>query len=283
MIEKSEILYHYCSVDTFFNIIKNYKLWLSDIEKSNDYQECIFCREIVNERIQNYLQNDNYSLEAWKSWYSKGVETSYRNRYFGVCFSESRDQLSQWRGYAQNGKGLAIGFDKKIFEELNLISDYYIAFGKVRYNNVEDYINEIVDDNIKKFEYKGVGHIALEFSQNYRMKFPFVKNLGFEEEKEWRVVVCSPIGPYNIMGSDKISFSKIKYRSSDNKLIPYIEMSFEKIKQDIIKEIWIGPKSEVEIKDVINFLDYCGYYEKSEIGYNSDIPINIKKSSTPYR
>ena len=60
-------------------------------------------------------------------------------------------------------------------------------------------------------------------------------------------------------------------------------MSFEKIKQDIIKEIWIGPKSEVEIKDVINFLDYCGYYEKSEIGYNSDIPINIKKSSTPYR
>ena len=31
-----EILYHYCSVDTFFNIIKNAKLWLSDIEKSND-------------------------------------------------------------------------------------------------------------------------------------------------------------------------------------------------------------------------------------------------------
>ena len=39
-----------------------------------------------------------------------------------MCFSESEDQLSQWRGYAQNGKGLAIGFDKRILEELNLIN-----------------------------------------------------------------------------------------------------------------------------------------------------------------
>lgn len=41
MKKNEKILYHYCSVETFFNIIKNSCLWLSDIEKSNDYQECI--------------------------------------------------------------------------------------------------------------------------------------------------------------------------------------------------------------------------------------------------
>lgn len=44
----SGVVYHYCSVDTFFNIIKNSSVWLSDISKSNDYQECVRCREFVN-------------------------------------------------------------------------------------------------------------------------------------------------------------------------------------------------------------------------------------------
>lgn len=63
---EKEILYHYCSTETFFNIKKNAKLWLSDIEKSNDYRECVACREIVNGKIKEYLCNDTQALEAWK-------------------------------------------------------------------------------------------------------------------------------------------------------------------------------------------------------------------------
>lgn len=277
----TEILYHYCSVETFYNVIKESKLWLSDIEKSNDYRECVACREIVDEKIKEYLNNDNQALKAWNTWYERGNETTF-SRTFGVCFSESEDQLSQWRGYAQNGKGLAIGFDKKILEELNLIHKIYIAFGKVIYNNVEEYVKDIVAENIDKFEYKGIEHAAFELSQNYRLQFPFVKNPGFEEEKEWRGVVCSPIGHGNIPSSEKIVFSKIKYRVSDDKLIPYIEMNFEKVKQNIIKKILIGPKSELEIQDIVDFLNFCGYYNGEE-GYNSEEPISIKKSAISYR
>jgi hypothetical protein len=217
-----------------------------------------------------------------EKWYRNGVEMNSSIRTFGVCFSESKDQLSQWRGYAQDGKGISIGFDKKLLEKLNLISEYHIAFGKVIYNNAEEYAGEIVNDNIQKFEYKGVGHVALELSQDYRMKFPFVKNPGFEEEREWRAVVCSQVGNYNMPSSNEILFSKIKYRTSNDKLIPYIEMNFEKIKQNIIKEIWIGPKSEVEIEDVFDFLNFCGYYENVEDVYNSNGQISIKKSVTSY-
>ncbi len=34
-MSEPNVLYHYCSLDTFFNIIKNRSLWLSDISKSN--------------------------------------------------------------------------------------------------------------------------------------------------------------------------------------------------------------------------------------------------------
>lgn len=164
-----------------------------------------------------------------------------------MFFPESEDQLSQWRGYAQNGKGLAIGFDKRILEELNLINEYNIAFGKVIYNDTEAYVQDIVQDNIEKFQCKSLVHVALELCQDYRLKFPFMKKPGFEEKKEWRGIVCSRIGNYNIPCSEQILFSKIKYRTSNDKLILYIEMDFEKIKKNIVRKILIGPKAEVEI------------------------------------
>ena len=95
--------------------------------------------------------------------------------------------------------------------------------------------------------------------------------------------MCSQVGHYNIPSSEQFLFSQIKYRTSNDKLIPYIEMDFGKIKQNIIKKIWIGPRSEVQIEDVINFLAFCGYYENIDGGYNYDSPICIKKSDISYR
>ncbi|HIW42839.1 MAG TPA: DUF2971 domain-containing protein [Candidatus Mediterraneibacter vanvlietii] len=279
----NEVVYHYCSVETFFNIVKNSSIWLSDIAKSNDYQECVRCREIVNNEIEEYLRDDVEALKVWRTWYEEGAYSYSSTKTFCVCFSGSKDKLSQWRGYAQDGKGVAIGFDKELLEELNQISEFHIAFGKVLYDNPEEYVQGIIADNIKKFEYKSVGHVALELSENYRMQFPFVKNPGFKEENEWRVVVCSGIGHYNIPSSDNILFSKVKYRTANNKLVPYIEMNFEKVKQNIIKEIFIGPKSEVEVEDVINLLSYYGYYDGIEEEYNSHTPVDIQKSYTTYR
>lgn len=279
----NEVMYHYCSVDTFFNIIKTSSIWLSDIAKSNDYQECVRCRVIVNKGMEEYLRDDDEALKVWSTWYESGVYNNFSMKTFCGCFSESKDKLSQWRGYAEDGKGIAIGFDREVLEELNQISEFHTAFGKVIYDNPQEYVQGIIADNIKKLEYKGIGHVALELSWNYRMQFPFVKNPSFEEEKEWRVVVCSTIGHYNIPSSDNILFSKIKYRTTNNKLVPYIEMNFEKVKQSIIKEIFIGPKSEVEVEDIVNFLSFYGYYDGIERGYNSQEPVNIRKSDITYR
>ncbi|GMQ62471.1 hypothetical protein [Vallitalea maricola] len=36
---KLDTVYHYCSVDTFFSIIQNKTIRLSDLNKTNDYME----------------------------------------------------------------------------------------------------------------------------------------------------------------------------------------------------------------------------------------------------
>ena len=51
-----------------------------------------------------------------------------------ACFSESDDYLAQWRGYADNGRGVAIGFDVETIERLiEQIPDAQLEFRKVHY------------------------------------------------------------------------------------------------------------------------------------------------------
>jgi hypothetical protein len=47
-----DILYHYCSVDTFQSIILSKTLWLSDLSKSNDSKE----GKIAVERLSQWLK-----------------------------------------------------------------------------------------------------------------------------------------------------------------------------------------------------------------------------------
>lgn len=41
------IVYHYCDVNAFLNIIQSKKLWLSDVIKSNDEEEGRFFIERI--------------------------------------------------------------------------------------------------------------------------------------------------------------------------------------------------------------------------------------------
>lgn len=277
------ILYHYCSVDAFYNILKNATIWLSDVSKSNDYQECVLCRDRVNAAIEKIMSENEEDLEAWKWGIAHGSELNREIYTYCACFSESCDQLSQWRGYANNGKGMAIGFDKDLLQELAEVDKRGISFAPILYDRdkQDEYVKEIVEDNIRKLEFKGIGHVGVELNTNYRLKFPFLKNSSFWEEKEWRIVVCSRPGANQKKVTYNFQFSEVRYRVLDEKLISYIEMDFSKIKKELIKEIWIGPKSEVEISDVENFLYTCGYYEG--VAHNTDEPILIEKSSSSYR
>ena len=45
MNKKVSTLYHYCSLETFYNIMKNRSIWLSDVNKSNDSRELAWATE----------------------------------------------------------------------------------------------------------------------------------------------------------------------------------------------------------------------------------------------
>ena len=63
-------------------------------------------------------------------------------------------------------------------------------------------------------------------------------------------------------------------------------MNFKNAQRELIKEIWIGPKSKVTKADVMNLLLINGYYkshDEDDEGYNYNKPIPIEMSASTYR
>ncbi len=279
-----QILYHYCGLDAFLNIIKNSTLWLSDIRKSNDYLECVYCRDKINEKIRGFLEDDKEALEAWDFGYNINSDLSMDMISYVACFSENKDQLSQWRGYADNGAGIAVGFSRESFADLKEAAPSHISFRKVIYDEKEQekFIERIARESIKAMETKPVAQVAAELNQNYRLQFPVLKNASFEEEAEWRIIFNDSFSKRKRHVGKNILFSGIRYTVREKRLVSYIEMDFSKLKYNAIKEIWIGPKAEVEIQDILHLLDVYGYYDDVE-NYNESAPIKIAHSASSYR
>lgn len=280
---EDEIVYHYCDVDAFLNIIQNNKLWLSDVQKSNDSEECNLIKDQIKCKIEQCLATkDTEALQAWRTGYIMVPQLPTITVY-SACFSEVPDLLSQWRGYAQDGQGISIGFSKSKLLSLNGICPYYLAFEQVIYDGGEQqkFIQQMTE-NIEENEPKEMGYAALELNIKHLMKFPFYKDHSFKEEAEWRLIYLSkPGSPKPDSDINDLQFSETKYRCSNGKIISYMELDFSKIKRDFIKEIWIGPKAKVTKKDIVELLAANNYYEGQFYGDRK--PIRIYKSSSSYR
>ncbi|HEX9059582.1 MAG TPA: DUF2971 domain-containing protein [Clostridia bacterium] len=285
-VNKDDIVYHYCSVDAFLNIIQNSRLWLSDILKSNDNKECTWIKDMINSEIESRLAEiDSNALKAWKFGYQLRADIGNDMTVYTCCFSECYDSLSQWRGYAQDGQGVAIGFSKMHLQALNGKLPYHFIFNKVVYEEKEQekFIDNIVKENFENMQFKGIGHVGLELGSNYLLRFPLYKNPNFNEEKEWRIVFLSRPGSKRINGDvEGFQFLDTKFRSGDGKIVSYLEMDFSNIKHKFVKEICIGPKSKVSKIDVQNVLLASGYYDMGKT-YDYNEPIHITTSKSSYR
>lgn len=64
--ENNEVVYHYCSLETFKNIISHQCLWLCDVQKSNDSKECMALPERIKELAIEQNLRETYPPEQRK-------------------------------------------------------------------------------------------------------------------------------------------------------------------------------------------------------------------------
>ena len=278
--------YHYCSLDSFFNIIQNASFRLGNPFKMNDCEEINWLinklintfeiytshlvvndKEAFKQMFDTLFEKNDFSKD---NWYFENIDPPYI-----ASLSEEGDILSQWRAYANNGKGVAIGFDGEFIRQ-----NSKVIIEKVIYDGYEQ--SSIIKDKIlcKNWlnEYKSC-HGTTDWvltSSNILNKIIInallCKNPGFMEEKEYRIIYDDE---FEYLKNDvKIPISKVKYRVNDNAIIPFREMDFSKCKKNALVEIIIGPKAEISENEMEKIMRCYGY----SISRNK-----ISKSRTGYR
>lgn len=317
MNEYLDRLYHYSGTEKAYSILSGKSIRLSDITRSNDKLEMnLLFPRIFDESINIYNElgfdyefayNGKKGEEAIIQFMSKLKNKIMSEIHNGkiatyvICFSEKEDLLSQWRGYANDGKGIALAFDTQGL--INYVDKYsqFLKLEKVIYVT-DDELNRIIADRAKSIlrimnmiliaihdgdvHYSSIEEFEIQFFEN--IYFNFLQEISdsikyktkpFEEECEWRLYIDNPINKntdmcelVNELGNNSVSNFKltsyinkrIGFRATDNDLIPYISIGLNEFDDDIIKEIICGPSNLIRNSDLCMFLKQYGY-QKCEV------------------
>lgn len=287
------------------------QLRMSDITKSNDYDEVyMFFPGIINAMKDEYQKNP-FPIEFMGEINERAMSILFQLMYdyfsvefdkggvtnFVICFCEEGDKLSQWRGYADNGKGVSIGFSE---HELRQYSEKYkdiMALEKVKYKTPEE-INDIIickanflldelkglrkwiEDKLNCNDNRQEKYMIFFFIQMLNMIFMNslqYKNISFQEENEWRLYFKFPITKkpeliYCEDGSNGETFdemveilkNKINFNVLNDDIIPYFPLDLLEISENPIKEIISGPNNRILQKD---FQLLCGKYKYNHVAF----------------
>jgi len=150
-----------------------------------------------------------------------------------LSLSENPDDLTMWRTYGADGKGVAIGIDWEMLhryaKDENNANTILLPCQYDKTKIIDKLTKDWADlyDDVTFMEGgKGVGMNSFEFPfKLIAFSFSFKRN-EYRSEKEWRL--CK----------NEFNETKVEFREKDGLLIPFIRHFFDK---RIIKKIVIGP------------------------------------------
>lgn len=260
--ETPPILYHYCNSKAFKSIIETKCIWISNMRFMNDYIEHNWLVSLAMDRLKELLKVDE---DPFYEKLFNALQTPFSYEPYCGCFSSVGDLLSQWRAYADDGHGFAIGFKTKGIKIstsdpiLSIYDEESIGLRKVIYDKTEQQhdIDRLIDEyiyHVTKYAYdkNETTNIALK---SFWRRSIVCKNPAFSEEKEWRIVYTPPI-------DIRKKISTLKFRETRNNLIPYFSLEFGELNDQCpIAEIVLGPKNDAKNnKDILSlFLERNGY------------------------
>lgn len=270
-------VYHYTSIDTFYNILSGVKdnkicLRATHARFMNDPKEYDYALSVLKASMIEYEEKSDIN-ENRKSdhLFKKDSLFSSLSELGGdpylLSFSKSVDDLSMWRAYGKDGTGISIGFD------LNMLKQY--CEGKEIYNTSvieceydhDKIMSELITYWCKKYDNFQINESNSEtgfddanlFSSIPRLCFK-AKSKSYTIENEWRL--CK----------NEFNDDKIKFHVKGNLIVPFIEHYFDK---SIIKKIIIGPSSNNEQVESslrlflrkFKYSDDKSFIQRSDISY----------------
>ena len=273
-----EKLYHYTSGEALIEIIDSQYLFATERSYLNDPQEFSWGLKRLQATLNdNVMKNYSSDFVVQMNIALDELQNS-KERLFVLSLSANPDLLSQWRAYADDGKGVAIGLDANVirsragFHEFVWGSDnlekmpkkfcftYHLFPVVYSQSDLNDF--QIKFLNAAHVYWENLNNLGISMSDvlllfnhfiQYRIREFLLsfKNPGYKEECEWRIVTAA-----------SASSEKISYRYGPFGVTPYVKVNLS-AKNDLpnfklpITEIQVGPNSPIK-KNPIGMEMYCG-------------------------
>lgn len=286
LAQRSPSLYHYTDIHGLFGILDNQVLWATDLRFLNDLSEQKHGEKLLDRAFADCIAqyssesvpvdgNSAYGMvdalkDIWGT--SRQIRGDYEPtavHYSVSCFSEARDQLSQWRAYAADG--YCLEFDTSdLLEHLNFVpqtgtsADHALAadirpvdYGDTGYGELKELIKTTAQECIPLNKTESHGSYRAGHNMSWALRIAayaiFLKSDAFTEEREVRALISSG---HTITTPGR--FGLVPRRS-----IP--------IPRNLVKAVMVGPNA------------YADLQEASLKTYGANHMTMNRKGTGPYR
>lgn len=302
--QKNKTLFHYTNLHGLKAIIENQSFFASNSAYLNDKEEYNYGIDLFKKSVKELKISSRGFGRNILTLIDDELNNKLISCHYVTCFSLEGDLLSQWRAYADDGKGIAIGFDlrkltevfqpkatgmyieyvetkqKELVEKImNTVYNFYISRIKLLKSlkepdlgvTIVQEINEIIDKYVGQFK-----HSSFKEEREFRFDLSNDNDINKTREISYRVSKNNLLVPYLELKTnyqDEIDFRTKGNLSTD---ITSIDKKLKfRVKKLPVKEIIIGPSIDFELnkKSILDFLIKNGYTDK----------VLIKKSNVPYR
>lgn len=274
----TDTLYHYCSNAAFQSILASRKLRLSLLTMSNDAKEGWHAVEMAQRLLPGEFKHREAAIEQLER-VMKSLSA------LGFCLSARGDVLSQWRGYADDARGVAIGFNKEALErETYAFSSerLIVRLAPVAYG--QEFLETLIKDDLAPIIQlyntgklnAPVGGLLLAarsefeilqaqegFKQAIEELFPMLMRLAnyaymvkspfFAEEKEFRLLSLVTVQ------DKKLTIDVPGFVADTDGLKPYREFPEERFDPKVVTEVIVGPRHKTPAHVMRLFLDINGF------------------------
>lgn len=292
----SLVFYHYTSISSLYEIVKNKSLLLSGVESLNDIEEATYSITDFENDFKTLASKDDFIKYLYEQAYlPKKIDFEELAKPeinpFVFSLSKRNDNLAHWDRYADFRRGVCIGFDISKLSLIPFVAMRFVQVNSIIYTNEKrlDYLSKELNEKIKNRNkivefpeinpdlfYKEMGYTLI--SDCYRQMKYFVKNNYWEDEGEVRLAYEDTV--------TKDTFSKMPHLQEVYKEIPFPnfdelfkqsgldELNFKLINnkirscrfldissiwdKGIITEVMLGPKCEQNKRDLELFLKDSG-------------------------
>jgi hypothetical protein len=253
--EPPDLIYHYTNDVGLRGILETGQLWLTDIFNLNDPSELSHgfshAVNILNSKAEQGPPESQVFAKNFSAFYQNGMRGTAH--YFVCSFSTDGDDLGQWRAYADNGCGYALGFDAKSLESVFTRENgapipsnctFHIKYEdavleEIHRRMIESMFNLISLPRGKNLDSTTINsymkELSVLLSVHVLRAALFFKHAAYRNEMEFRFLQLhqADVPPPEV---------KQRYRSYE--LVRYREFDWRRLHAGALKQIIVGPAAD---------------------------------------